>query len=367
MKVRDSMGMNRVIHTIIRKIKETEMKKRMMYIGLVLLALVGIGIGVKSIREEHYPLDIQPSAQWEPFLSQLDIEREAFFVDSDGTSLEAELFIPNGGQEKKPAIVFSPGSGDALYQNYGYGLVETYLLDVFLDHDFAVLLVNKRGMGLSEGNYVKNSIEGRAADIYAAASSIMDHPQIDAENIGLVGHSQGGWVVSLVAAEHPDIAFFISLVGPTTSIEENASDNAYHIGLCQGMQGDELEAYIQKRKDLVQVSKRIGEITNFGMFGLDARIMGYDPTTALTTVQSPGLLVYAENDDQVTPSVSIDRLNEIFDNQVPSNIQVAVIDGASHAFRLVDDPCDSWVQPENQAQSVQLAEVLHSWLTELGY
>lgn len=343
------------------------MKKRVIYIIVGLALIIGIPVTVKSIREAHYPLPIQPSEDWEPYISSLDVQREAFFVDSDGINLEVELFIPNGGNDKKPAVVFSPGSGDSIYQNYAYGFVETYILDIFLSYDFAVLLVNKRGMGLSEGNYVKNSIKGRAVDIWAVVQSIQNHPQIDADNIGLAGHSQGGWVVSLAASEHPEIAFFISLAGPTMSMRENASDNYYHYGKCQGMQGEELEAFIEKRLKMVQLGISIGELTDFGMYGFDARNMSYDPRNALKTVQSPGLFVYAENDDQVTPAPNIDRMNEIFDNDVPEHFHVAVIDDASHSFRLVNDPCESWVNPGQQEQSEQLSQVLHTWLAEQGY
>jgi len=336
-------------------------------LAVIAIIVVGLFIAVKSIRYEHYPAQKKPSAEWEPYVSSLDVQREAFFVDANGTNLEAELFIPNGGSDQKPAVVFSPGSGDALYQNYSYGLLETYVLDVFLSHDFAVLLVNKRGMGQSEGNYVKNSIQGRAEDIYAAAQTINKHPKIDADNIGLIGHSQGGWVVTQTAADHPDIAFFISLAGPNTTMLENSSDNSYHQGRCQGLQGKEMDEYIAKRLKMVDLSISIGELTDFGFFGFDARNMSYDPREALQTVQNPGLFVYAENDDQVTSSLNIDRMNQIFNNEVPENLSMIVIDGATHAFRLVNDPCESWVNVEEQVQSEQLTEVLHTWLAEQGY
>ena len=336
-----------------------------MVVGM--LALVGLFFAGRQIRIDHYPLPVEPSSTWEPYINSLDAEQKSYFVDRDGVKLEADLFIPNGGANQKPAVVFSSGSGDSAYQNYAYGLVETYILDVFLSHDMAVLLVNKRGMGQSEGNYVKNSIQGRADDLYAAVQSIQTHPQIDSDNIGVVGHSQGGWVVTQAAADHPDIAFFISLAGPTMTMRENAADNAYHAGVCQGMQGEELEAYLEKRSNLVDLSIKIGKITNFGFFGFDARNMGYDPQDALQTVQMPGMFIYAENDDQVTPYPNLERMNEIFENDVPDNLSSVVIAGATHAFRLVTDPCESWVNIEEQQQSQQLTEVLHDWLTEQGY
>ncbi len=342
------------------------MKKKITQSIISLLLIVGLYFGVKKIREDHYPLPIKPSENWAPYVSSLDAQREALFVESDGMKLEADLFIPDGGQEQKPAVVFTPGSGDTLYQNYSGALVET-LLEVFLSHDLAVLLVNKRGLGQSEGNYVKNSIEGRAEDIYAAAESIKNHPRIDADNIGLVGHSQGGWVVVQAAAEHPDIAFFINLAGPTTTMLENAADNIYHVGRCQGMQGEELDRYIEKKMRGVYGSISFGELTNFGYYGFDARNMGYDPREALQITRSPGLFVYAENDNLVTPSLNIDRLNEIFDNDVPENFNVVILDRATHVFRLVNDPCESWENVEDQEQSEQLVEVLHTWLAEQGY
>jgi pimeloyl-ACP methyl ester carboxylesterase len=343
------------------------MKKRVYLVILGGLLVVGAYFAGRAIRDAHYPIPIKPSESWEPFVNSLDAERETVFVENDGVKLEAELFIPTDGQERKPAVVFTPGSSDSLIQNYAFGLVETFIVDLFLSRDFAVVLVNKRGMGQSEGNYVKNSITGRAADVYAVAQEIQSRPEIDPDNVGLIGHSQGGWVVTQAAADHPDIAFFISLAGPTTTMKENAADNYYHFGRCQGLENEELEAYIDKRMKMVDLSMRIGRLTNFGFFGFDARNMDYDPRNALQTIQNPGLLIYAENDDQVTPALSIDRLNEIFADQVPDNLSAPVIKGATHAFRLVDDPCDSWVEVEEQQQADELAEIMQSWLTDQGY
>ncbi len=343
------------------------MKKRIILILVGLVVVVDGYFAYEYFRINHYPLPVPPSESWEPFVNSLAAEREAFFVERDGVKLEAEIFIPAGGEERKPAVVFTTGSGDSLYQNYAYGLVETYILDVFLSRDFAVALVNKRGMGQSEGNYVQNSIAGRAADVYAVVQDIKTRPQIDPDNIGLVGHSQGGWVVSLAAAEHPDIAFFISLAGPTMSMRENAGDNYYHFARCQGLENEELEASIEERMRMVDLSIRIGKLTDFGYFGFDARNMSYDPRDAFKTVQNPGLFIFGENDDQVTPAPNLDRMNEIFDNNVPDNFRSVVIEGATHAFRLADDPCDSWVNPDQQEQSEDLVEVLHAWLEDQGY
>jgi pimeloyl-ACP methyl ester carboxylesterase len=297
----------------------------------------------------------------------LDAVREAIPVDVDGTALEAELFIPNGGAEQKSAVIFSPGSGDALYQNYAWGFVETYVLDTFLARDMAVLLVNKRGMGRSEGVYTSRSIQGRAEDLMASVRAIGAHPRIDAANIGLVGHSEGGWVVTYAAAHNPEIEFFISLAGPTTTRMEQAIDMYTHEARCAGLEGEEMDRYLEKRIRTTEFGIRIGELTNFGSLGFDARTMGFDPRTSLREVESPGLFIYGEYDNLVTPAINLERMDEIFEGDIPDHLHVKVAEDATHVYRLVDNTCDSLNDPTQYEVSTEVIAILDDWLSELGY
>jgi len=242
-----------------------------------------------------------------------------------------------------------------------------YFLDLFLSRDFAVLLVNKRGMGESGGSYVKNSIEGRAEDLYASVQTLQKLPQIDPDQVGVIGHSQGGWVVVQVVADHPDVAFFISLAGPTTTIYDQTISRNENYAHCIGLSGEEYEKYIEKQIKNINLGIRLGEITNFGLLGFDYRTMHRNPDNALKKVKNPGLLIFGENDLLVTPAISIERLAEIFENEVPANLKTAEIDGANHSFRVIKDLCDFDRDPEDYQQSEQLVEVIHEWLTEQGY
>lgn len=349
------------------KLTKSRTIRRIAIIVIGMFAAVGLFTGGKSLRDEYYPVRVDPSSEWEPFISSLDIRHEAFFVVSNGTKLEAELFIPKGGTERKPAVIFAPGSGDSLYQNYAPGFVETYILNVFLSRDMAVLLVNKRGMGLSEGDYTRGSIEARAFDVYSAVQSIQSHPDIDETNIGLVGHSEGGWVVTQAASDHPDIAFFVSLAGPTTTRMEQAIDMYTHEAQCAGLVGEKREKYLTRRIRMTRIGTKIGEWTNFGLLGFDARSMHFDPRNAIQTMQVPALFVYAENDILVTPALNIERMNEIFGGDVPDHIETTVIDGATHGFKLVESPCESRENPAKKELSEQLTATLHTWLAAQGY
>jgi hypothetical protein len=71
--------------------KESEMKKRTILIVVGLVLAVGLFLGGRSVYYEFYPVPKEPSAEWQPFVSALDAKREAFFVESDGIKIEAEL------------------------------------------------------------------------------------------------------------------------------------------------------------------------------------------------------------------------------------------------------------------------------------
>ena len=338
-------------------------KIRTLIIALAILA--GVYFAWKYVRDEHYPIPIPVSESWEPYVNSLDARQETLFIEaSDGTKLEAALFIPNSGEEKKPAVVFTPGSGDSLYQNYSPRLLETYVVDLFLERDFAVMLVNKRGMGQSEGNYVKNSIEGRADDLYNAVSFAQNYSNIDPENVGVIGHSQGGWVVAQAAGEHSDIAFFVSLAGPTMTMRENSLDNQTHTARCEGLEGKDFDEYIVKQQKNIDLSISIGEATGFGFFAFDARNMNYDPRNALLNVKSPGLYAFAENDRLVTPALNIERMEEIFDGNVPEHLSAVTIANGTHGYQIVDDPCE---HSQDKPLSDELVDVLNDWLIEIGY
>jgi hypothetical protein len=222
-------------------------------------------------------------------------------------------------------------------------------------------------MGQSEGSWLNNSIEGRAEDTYAAVEYLKSHPAIDANNIGLVGHSQGGWVVNLIASQHEEIAFFISLAEPTTSIEANMEDNYRGGYSCDGYQGEELEVKVANNLRLTRFGATIGKVIPFGGIGFDALIIDYDPYDVLQNVDMPGLFVYAENDILVSPEHNINRFNEVFDGSPPENLIISVIPDANHVFRVTDSMCTSWYEALEQPFSEDLVTVLENWLTSIGY
>ena len=55
------------------------MNKRNILIGVTILLAVFLFYGGRSVYYEFYPAPKEPSAEWEPYLSTLDVQQESFF------------------------------------------------------------------------------------------------------------------------------------------------------------------------------------------------------------------------------------------------------------------------------------------------
>lgn len=320
--------------------------------------------GVSAYKYDQ-PATVEPHPDWDATMTSPKIQHEHFFIQSGSIELEADLLIPLGGSEKKPVAIFLPGSGNSNYQNYADpDLPKRYVQDIFLPRDMAVLFINKRGMGESEGNWMHNDFQGRADDAYAAVEFLSNHPSIDSAKIGLIGHSQGGWIAALTASEHKDVAFFISLAGPTTTVYEQLASSERNLLLCQGLKGSELESGVENKLRMNQLGASLGDIIPIGELVYASGIWDYDPREVLKTVNSPGLLVFGEMDSLVPPDENLARFTEIFNDRSPKHLTAIVVADSNHLFRSVDSICAIYEFALSGMPSIELTEVMHNWLNE---
>lgn len=334
-------------------------------IGLLVVLVVGGVYALAFAPTDDLPFDPAEVPVIVPG-DMPEVERLPVTVNSGDVNLEAELIIPQGGRDLKPAVVFSPGSSASHFHDYSPGFIATFVENVFLPNDMAVLLVNKRGIGASEGRWQQNDIQGRADDLYAAVRFLQDHPAIDAGQVGVIGHSQGGWVVQLTAAQHDDVAFFISLAGPATTVAEQIEQSSRNGFVCDGLDSAAVERKVNSHMRTIRASAAAGKVIPVGELAFMAGILDYDPRSALQTVEAPGLLVFGESDILVPVAENQARLDELFPDGLPANLSAAVMAGSTHGFHLVPDPCTGWVDSQTMPFSAELVETLDAWLVGQG-
>jgi pimeloyl-ACP methyl ester carboxylesterase len=98
------------------------------------------------------------------------------------------------------------------------------IADYFNQIGYAVLRIDKRGFGKSEGPKGESETVSTTADlesdIYSAVQFLKKQPYIDTANIGMVGHSEGAWITEMIAAKDTSIRWLALLGAPVINGEE---------------------------------------------------------------------------------------------------------------------------------------------------
>lgn len=290
------------------------------------------------------------------------------YFKSGKETIEAILIRPNN-KENTPAVVFQQGSGNHSFKGYeieAWGPHKFYIEDVLLEQGYAVLYCNKRGLGKSTGNWRKNSFYGRAEDAYAAVTYLKTLDFIDPDRIGISGHSQGGWIAQIVAAQHEDVAFIIALAGPTVSVKAQTGWNDSLRYLCDGYSGNKLTKRMKKDRKHKKLGYNVGKTFSFtGSARHWYLIADYDNDEVLKSIQCPTLLLFAEYDINVPPDQNIGHFNQLFEDNPPANFTIKVMQGGQHGFYKVTDRCVDWDTATQQPFDPQFRDEVRRWLIKL--
>lgn len=137
-----------------------------------------------------------------------------------GITLAGTLTIPNGNGPFPAAILIS-GSGaqdrdESLLGHKPFLVIADYLTR----RGIAVLRVDDRGVGGSTGNSVLSTSADFAGDVLSGVQFLKGRKEIDPSRIGLIGHSEGGMIAPMVAAQSKDVAYIVLLAGPGVTGEQ---------------------------------------------------------------------------------------------------------------------------------------------------
>src|SRR4249919_1608195 len=121
---------------------------------------------------------------------------EELIVNHEGVSLAA-TYSPAGAT----TLVALHGAGSGTRDYFLY----RNLHELLPPAGIGVVTFDRRGEGASTGDASRGRFEVQAADALAVLDAI------DAEQVGLWGVSQGGWIAPLAAAESDRVAFVVGI------------------------------------------------------------------------------------------------------------------------------------------------------------
>lgn len=202
-------------------------------------------------------------------------------------TLAGTLYQPIGGGPH-PTMVFLHGSGEAPRLGFGGGWITTPLVEAGI----AVMTYDKRGVGESEGRCCPDEdddFETLTGDGLAAIDAL--GTRSDVGPVGLLGVSQGGWVIPKLVDRSPDVAYTVIFSGTTVSVGEEIAYSRLTGG------GNFLPTDV----DLSGILKKVR----------DEGPSGFDPRPFLRSYRVPGLWIYGGRDGSQPTSLDVEVLERI--------------------------------------------------------
>lgn len=256
-----------------------------------------------------------------------------------------------------PAVVLFPGSQGSLNLP---GVAEH-----LASQGIVALDLSKRGVAGSDGHWGDETIERLAGDALAAVEYLRARPEVDAGQVGIVGHSQGGWVAQLAASRNPDVAFIVMLAGPAQAVREQVlADERNHL-VGWGVPPHEADGRIEMFNLLLDAA-----LTNPAVCGAQSPhylcgLIHYDPAEALAGVRSSVLALFGERDPMTPPGLNEARLRASLTGLEDDQLQTRVFPGANHVFWAAETGLRDEYPRLERAYVPGFLDAISSWILEL--
>ncbi|HSN75369.1 MAG TPA: alpha/beta fold hydrolase [Anaerolineae bacterium] len=304
------------------------------------------------------------------------VEQEITFQNGDIT-LAGTLTLPQGGGPF-PAVILLSGSGqqdrdEALAIVPGYRPFQE-IADTLTRQGLAVLRYDDRGVGGSTaGDLAAVTSADFADDAEAAFDFLQGRADIDGQQIGFLGHSEGGILAPMVAARNPDVAFVITMAGTAVDGYETVIKQVERLALASGASPAEAAAAVEKQRavlDLVLaqdwdglevmintiIEEQIAAVPAeqiAAMGGKDAAVkqqvaaqlqalqspwyqyfMSHDPGQDWAQITAPPVLgLFGGNDAQVDAEQNSAALQAALESAGNTDVTIQVLPTANHLFQ----------------------------------
>ncbi len=273
------------------------MKKRFCMLALLLCLLPAGGCAASSSA-------LPPSAAAEdttyPYTTQ------ELYAERDGNRIYGVLYRPQDAGENLPAVIFSHGFGGTYRVGVPYA-------QALAEKGYAAYCFDFCGgsySSQSDGSPLDMSLRTEQEDLEAVICMVQELDFIDADNLFLMGTSQGGAVSAVTAADHPDEIRGLILLYPAFIMAERANE-------------------------LFQSEEEIPDTYYFMWMEVGheyfASLLGYDIYADIAGYDRDVLLLHGDA-DTIVPLSASERALEAF----PS-ASLEVLSGAGHGFSGEDE------------------------------
>jgi len=334
----------------------------------------------------------RPQTPTEPFgyaSEEVDFENKPA-----GVKLQGTLTLPES-KSKVPAVVLLTGSGQqGRDQDIGGHKHFWVIADQLTRNGIAVLRMDDRGFGGSTGDFGSSTTGDFATDALAAVEYLRNRKEIDVNQIGLIGHSEGGATAIIAASQSTHVKFIISLSGGivnfgdiviTQLTDRLKSQNVPEANIALEMDWRrQLYKIVREPTDsataaekMWQAYRELPEEDINTMNWPEGRMshmvsqllspwwrysISLDVVVLYMDLDRPALLLFGEKDMQVTAADNMALIEEAVKSNNLTNITIQFIKGVNHLYQTAGTGSEyEYVQIE-ETISPEVLNLISDWI-----
>jgi len=328
-------------------------------------------------------------------------EEELVYENKEaGITLAGTLTLPPG-KGPSPVVLLITGSGphdrnETIFNHRPFLVLADYLTR----QGIVVLRVDDRGVGKSTGDFFQATSEDFAFDVLAGIEYLKARKEINLNQIGLIGHSEGGLIAPMVAVKSPDVAFIILMAGTGltgeeilylqgaliskamgVSEEKIAKNRQTNEKICSFIKEETDEKIIKEwlrqrfvagwEKMSEEEKKAIGDPEEYLKAQLQCLFspwvrffLTYDPKPTLMKVKCPVLAINGEKDLQIPPKENLSAIEEALKSGGNQDYTIKELPNLNHLFQTAQTGLPTEYAKIEETISPVALKIIGDWILE---
>ena len=291
------------------------------------------------------------------------IAEEVVVTTPAGHTLAGTLTLPKGASRTQPvsAIVTVTGSGPQdRDENIGLPgfLPFRQIADSLARRGIAVLRMDDRGTGASGGTFKGSTSADFAEDARGGLAYLRTRPEIRADRLGVLGHSEGALIAPMVADKEPTLRAIVLLAGIA-----QPGRSALHFQLKNQIEHNTKLTPEMRDSQIAEIPKRID-----AMMAADPWMkffLTYDPAPTMRRVKTPVLILTGSRDQQAVPE-QVALQEAAFKEGGNKDVTAHVLPDLNHLFVQDTDgfPGNYATLPPPLMMRADAVEMIGDWLVQ---
>ncbi len=241
-----------------------------------------------------------------------DVATSIVQVELAGAQVEARISEPVGARGPRPGLVFVHGAGTGRYD-----VAFVQQAEALASAGVVTMVPNKR---LDTYTTRDRSYVTMANDYLRSVELLRRLPGVDPERVGVYGESEGAWIVPVMAADNPSVAFTVLVAAPVVPPRQQA---AFAV-----------DSYLRNTGVPVEVLRAIPRVVGMEFPGGGFDYMDFDAQPFQQRMRQPLMVVYGTGDAAMPTIQGAEQLISDLAVAGNRNYTIRYYEGADHGIKV---------------------------------